>query len=337
MVVDAINVKVRDGQVPNRPVYAAIGVDPEGHKDILGMWISGGGGESAKFWMVVLTELRNHGVAVFFLVCDGLKGLPDSVNAVWFATIVQTCLIHLIRNSFRFASRKYWDGLSRYPAIIRLWRNARSIEHRCSRSGDRDFTAVSSTAWDALFGRVRAARYWLRPHRRRPVTREEGCAMPRKQQLTWTVVLRLAVVVTGGAGLVVLGGGTGLWVVEGKRPDSTMRSWGDALWWSLTTLTTVGYGDQIPVTTTGRLIAAGVMVAGVAVIGAVAAIVALAVALRVARQEELAFEAAAEILEQRLDVRLARIEAQVAGLDARLQAWSTVSADDDVCSGGDDQ
>jgi putative transposase len=89
---------------------------------------------------------------VFFLVCDGLKGLPDTVNAVWPATIVQTCLIHLIRNSFRFASRKYWDELSRdlkpiytavnaeaaaaalddlhakwaprYPAIIRLWRNA---------------------------------------------------------------------------------------------------------------------------------------------------------------------------------------------------------------------
>ena len=153
VVVDAINVKVRDGQVANRPVYAAIGVDLEGQKDILGMWFGDGGGESAKFWMVVLTELRNRGVAdVFFLVCDGLKGLPDSVNAIWPATIVQTCLIHLIRNSFRFASRKYWDQLSRdlkpiytavnaeaaaaaldeldakwgtrYPAIIRLWRNA---------------------------------------------------------------------------------------------------------------------------------------------------------------------------------------------------------------------
>ena len=82
-------------------IYAAIGVDLEGHKDILGMWFGDGGGEeSAKFWMVALTELRNRGVAdVFFLVCDGLKGLPDSVNAVWHATIVQTCLIHLIRNS----------------------------------------------------------------------------------------------------------------------------------------------------------------------------------------------------------------------------------------------
>jgi voltage-gated potassium channel len=143
--------------------------------------------------------------------------------------------------------------------------------------------------------------------------------MPRKQRLTWTAVLWLAVVVTGFASVVVLGGGTALWLVEGELPEATIHSWSDALWWSLTTMTTVGYGDHVPVTTTGRLIAAGVMVAGVAVIGAVAAVIALVVAIRVAHQEELAFEAAAEILEQRLDARLARIEAQLAGLDARLQ------------------
>ncbi len=161
--------------------------------------------------------------------------------------------------------------------------------------------------------------------------------MPRKQRLTWTVVLRLAVGVTCFAGLVVLGGATSLWLVEGKRPDSTVRSWGDALWWSLTTLTTTGYGDHVPVTTTGRLIAAGVMVAGVAVIGAVAAIVALGVTLRVVREEELAFEEAAESLEQRLDLHLAAITEQLAGLDARLEEWSPVSVDDAVRSEPDDQ
>ena len=152
--------------------------------------------------------------------------------------------------------------------------------------------------------------------------------MPRKQRLTWTVMLRLAVVVTSFASLVVIGAGTALWLVEGDRPDSTIRSWGDALWWALTTLTTTGYGDHVPVTTTGRLIAAGVMVAGVAVIGAVAAIVALGVTLRVVREEELAFEAAAERLEQRLDLHLTSIAAQLAGLDARLQDWPSASVDD---------
>ena len=150
--IDAIVVKVRDGQVANRPIYAAIGVTLEGEKDILGLW-AGSGGEGAKFWMSVLTDLRNRGVRdVFFLVCDGLKGLPEVVGNVWPQTIVQTCIIHLIRNTFRLASRKYWDQLkhdvkpiytainataarvaldelsekwgARYPAIIRLWDNA---------------------------------------------------------------------------------------------------------------------------------------------------------------------------------------------------------------------
>ncbi len=151
--IDAIVVKIRDGQVRNRPIYAAIGVDLDGHKDILGMWAGDGDGESAKFWLAVLTELRNRGVKdIFFLVCDGLKGLPDSVAAVFPLATVQTCIIHLIRNTFRYASRKYWDQISHdlrpiytaptaadakyrfeefaekwgtpYPAIKRLWENA---------------------------------------------------------------------------------------------------------------------------------------------------------------------------------------------------------------------
>ena len=159
--------------------------------------------------------------------------------------------------------------------------------------------------------------------------------MPRKQRLTWTVVLRLAAVVTGFASLVVLGGGAALLLVEDERPDSTVHSWGDALWWSLTTVTTTGYGDHVPVTTTGRLIAAGVMVSGVAVIGAVAAIVALAATLGVVRDEELAFEAAAASLEQRLDLHLTAITAQLAGLDARLHELSTATADDGMRSDRD--
>src|SRR5215469_14800363 len=111
--VDAVMVKVRDGQVANRPVYAAIGVSLDGEKDILGLW-AGTGGEGAKFWMSVLTDLKNRGVKdVFFVVCDGLKGLPEVVGNVWPLAIVQTCIIHLIRNTFRLASKRDWDALKR--------------------------------------------------------------------------------------------------------------------------------------------------------------------------------------------------------------------------------
>ncbi|WP_324198445.1 IS256 family transposase, partial [Nocardia beijingensis] len=102
--IDALVVKVRDGQVANRPIYAAIGVTVTGEKDILGLW-AGSGGEGAKFWMSVLTEIRNRGVKdVFFLVCDGLKGLPEVVGNVWPLATVQTCIIHWSRkdSTWRF-------------------------------------------------------------------------------------------------------------------------------------------------------------------------------------------------------------------------------------------
>ena len=92
--IDAMHVKIRDGQVANRPIYAAIGVTLEGRRDVLGLW-AGQGGEGAKFWMQVLVDLKNRGLSdVFFVVCDGLKGLPEVVGNVWPAAIVQTCVVH---------------------------------------------------------------------------------------------------------------------------------------------------------------------------------------------------------------------------------------------------
>ena len=150
--IDALVVKIRDGQVANRPVYTAIGVNVDGERDILGLWV-GNGGEGAKFWLQVFTEMKNRGTDdVCIVVCDGLKGLPDAITATWPLAVIQTCVLHLIRNTFRFASKRDWDKMSRdlrpvytaiseheakerfvefteiwgerYPAVIRLWENA---------------------------------------------------------------------------------------------------------------------------------------------------------------------------------------------------------------------
>ncbi len=95
--VDAIRVKIRDGNVVNRPIYLAMGVTVNGERDILGLWAGEhGDGEGAKFWLRILTEIKNRGVKdVLMLVCDGLKGLPDAVNACWDKTVVQTSSVHL--------------------------------------------------------------------------------------------------------------------------------------------------------------------------------------------------------------------------------------------------
>jgi transposase-like protein len=150
--IDCIHVKIRDGQVANRPIYVALAVTVDGGRDILGLW-AGDGGEGAKFWLRVLTEIRNRGAGdVCLVVCDGLKGLPDAIGEVWPAAVVQTCVIHLIRASLRYASKADWGIVAKelkpvytapteqaaldafaefsakweakYPAIVRLWTNA---------------------------------------------------------------------------------------------------------------------------------------------------------------------------------------------------------------------
>lgn len=149
LFIDCVHVKIRDGQVANRPIYVALAVTCDGERDILGLW-AGDGGEGAKYWQRVLTEIRNRGVRdVCVLVCDGLNGLPEAVNNVWTDTIVQTCIVHLLRNTYKYASKKDWAAIARdikpvytapseqaaldrfadfsgtwekkYPAIIGLW------------------------------------------------------------------------------------------------------------------------------------------------------------------------------------------------------------------------
>jgi putative transposase len=103
---DALRVKVRDeGLVRNKAIYLALGVMPDGTKDILGLWIENS--EGAKFWLRVMNELKNRGVEDILIgVVDGLKGFPEAINAVFPQTVVQTCIVHLIRNSMDFASWK---------------------------------------------------------------------------------------------------------------------------------------------------------------------------------------------------------------------------------------
>lgn len=148
--LDCIVVKSReDGKVSNRSVYLALGVNMDGHKELLGMWIAKT--EGAKFWLNVITELQNRGVKDIFIACvDGLKGFPEAIEAVFPQTQVQLCIVHMIRNSVRYVNwkdrkklcadlkkiytsateqqaetaledfAKKWD--EKYPTISKMWR-----------------------------------------------------------------------------------------------------------------------------------------------------------------------------------------------------------------------
>jgi putative transposase len=149
--LDALYVKMRDnGQVQNRAVYVAIGINLEGAKEVLGLWTNAN--EGAKFWLQVLTDLKNRGVRDIFIACvDGLKGFPEAIETVFPKTQVQLCIVHMVRASLNYVNWKerkrvaadlraiyratteeqaeralqqfaaQWDA--KYPTIAKLWRN----------------------------------------------------------------------------------------------------------------------------------------------------------------------------------------------------------------------
>ena len=115
--MDAIRVKARDnGHVVNKAVYLAIGINMDGAKEVLGMWVSEN--EGAKFWLQVVTELKNRGLHDIFIACvDGLKGFPEAIGTVYPKTQVQLCIVHMVRNSLRFVS---WKQRKEVAADLKL-------------------------------------------------------------------------------------------------------------------------------------------------------------------------------------------------------------------------
>lgn len=134
LLIDCLVIKVRGSQVANRPVYAAIGVNLDGDRDVLGLWLGPVGGEGAKQWATMLTELRNRGLQDALIVCcDGLKGLPESIRTTWPQATVQTCVVHMVRNSLRYSSKKHW---TRITAAMREIYTAPTVEAAETRFAD---------------------------------------------------------------------------------------------------------------------------------------------------------------------------------------------------------
>jgi len=125
IIFDALRVKIRDeGTVRNKAVYLALGFTIEGHKEVLGLWIEQT--EGAKFWLRVMNEIKNRGVNdVFIAVVDGLKGFPDAINAVFPETSVQTCIVHMIRNSLNYVP---WNDRKQVAADLKTIYRAESAD-----------------------------------------------------------------------------------------------------------------------------------------------------------------------------------------------------------------
>ena len=153
---DALRVKIReDAVVRNKAIYLALGVQPDGTRDILGLWIENT--EGAKFWMKVFNDLKTRGVSdILIAVTDGLKGMPEALAAVFPATTLQTCIVHLIRNSLDYAS---WKDRKALAAAIKPIYTAPSAE-----AAQAELDAFADGPWGAKFPTVTAAwrRVWDR-------------------------------------------------------------------------------------------------------------------------------------------------------------------------------
>lgn len=174
--LDCIYVKVRDGSVRSKAVYLAIGVNIAGEKEVLGLWLAQT--EGAKFWLQVVTELRNRGVKDILIACvDGLKGFPEAIESVFPQTIVQLCIVHMVRHSLKYVS---WKRRKEVAADLKQIYQSATVEEAKRRLGefeekwDREYPPISQSwrrNWSRLIPffdfppEIRKVIYMLRPER----------------------------------------------------------------------------------------------------------------------------------------------------------------------------
>ena len=145
LYLDAIHLKLRSSSsVQNQAVYVALGINRDGHKELLGLWV--GEAEGAKFWLNVLTEIKNRGVKDILIACmDGLKGFPEAVEQVFPKTQIQLCIVHMVRNSLKFVT---WKERKAVAADLRTIYSAPTLE-----AAEAALDAFSAT-WDARFPQI---------------------------------------------------------------------------------------------------------------------------------------------------------------------------------------
>ncbi|WP_145509125.1 IS256 family transposase [Yersinia alsatica] len=143
--LDCIVIKVRqEGTVINKSVFLALGINLEGQKELLGMWMAEN--EGAKFWLNVLTELKNRGLQDIFIACvDGLKGFPEAINSVYPQTHIQLCIIHMVRNSLKYVSWKDYKGVTR---------DLKAVYQSATEEAALQSLAAFSQSWDDKYPQI---------------------------------------------------------------------------------------------------------------------------------------------------------------------------------------